>query len=62
VNTRIRMHEDTVRSETLSAVAGDGVAVVEVTMVCRVELDVAVVVEAGGDAAVPCITLRNTVD
>jgi hypothetical protein len=56
------MHEDTVRSETLSAVAGDGVAVVEVTIVCRVELDVAVVVEAGGDAAVPCITLRNTVD
>ena len=32
---------------TLSAVAGDGVAVVEVTMVGRVELDVAVVVEAG---------------
>jgi hypothetical protein len=38
VDIRIRMHEDTVRSETLSAMAGDGVAVVEVTMVGRVEL------------------------
>jgi hypothetical protein len=48
----VRVNEDALRSEALRAVTGDGVAVVEMTMLASVELDLAVVVEASGKAAV----------
>ena len=48
----VGVNENAFSGEALSAVARDGVAVVEVTMVGRVELNVAVVVEASGNSAV----------
>ncbi len=48
----IGVNEDTFGGEALRAVTGDGVAVVEMTMLAGVELDLAVVVVAGGKAAV----------
>jgi hypothetical protein len=42
----ISVNEDAIGGEALSAVAGEGVAVVEMTMLAGVEFDLAVVVEA----------------
>ena len=52
VDAGIGVDEDPFGGESLRAVAGDCIAVVEMTMLARVELDLAVVVEAGGDAAI----------
>src|SRR5208337_3947390 len=46
VDTGIAMNEDAFRGEALGAVTGDGVAVVEMTMLVGIEFDQAVVVEA----------------
>ena len=48
----IGMNEDAFGGEALGAVTGDGVPVVEMTMLTGVELDLPVVVEAGGEAAI----------
>jgi len=46
------MNEDTVRSETLSAVAGDSLAVVKMPMLGGVELELSAVIEACREVAV----------
>src|SRR5579862_668630 len=46
------MDEYTLCSESLRAVTGDGVSVVEMTMLVGVEFDQAIVVEAGGQATI----------
>jgi len=52
VNAGIGVHEDALGGEPLRAVAGNGVAVVEMAVLCWVEFDLAVVIETGGNAAV----------
>jgi hypothetical protein len=47
VDAGIGVNEDAFGGKALGAVTGDGVAVVEMTMLAGVELDLAVVVEAG---------------
>src|SRR5208282_2792378 len=46
VDAGLAMNEDAFRGEALGAVTGDGVAVVEMTMLVGIEFDQAVVVEA----------------
>src|ERR1700677_2102776 len=46
------MNEDALGGKTLGAVAGDGIAVVEVTMLAGVELNLAAVFQSGGKAAI----------
>jgi hypothetical protein len=46
------MHENTLGREALGAVAGDGVAVVEMAMLAGVEFDLAVVVEPGEETTI----------
>jgi hypothetical protein len=46
VDAGIGMNEDALGGKTLGAVAGDGIAVVKMTMLAGVELYLAVVVEA----------------
>ena len=48
----IGMNEDALGGKALGAVAGDGVAVVEMTMLAGVELDLAAVVQTGGKATI----------
>ena len=48
----IGVNEDAFGGEALGAVTGDGVPVVEMTMLAGVELDLPVVVEAGGETAI----------
>ena len=48
----VGVDEDALGGESLGAVAGDGIAVVEMAMLAGVELDLAVIVEAGGNAAI----------
>jgi len=48
VDASIAVDEDAFGGEALRAMTGDGVAVVEMTMLADVELDLAIVVEAGG--------------
>ena len=48
----IGVNEDAVGREALGTVARDGVAVVKMTMISGVKLDLAVVVEASGDLAI----------
>ena len=48
----IGMDEDALGGEALGAVTGDGVAVVEMTMLAGVEFDLAVVVEACRDPTI----------
>ena len=50
VDTGIGVNEDPFGGEALGAVTGDGVAVVEMTMLVGVEFDLATVVEADGQA------------
>ena len=52
VDAGIGMNEDALGGKTLGAVAGDGVAVVEMTMLAGVELDLAAVVQTGGEATI----------
>src|SRR5208337_792271 len=52
VDAGIGVNEDAFGGETLGTVAGDGIAVVEMTMLAGVELDLAIVVEAGGKASI----------
>ena len=52
VDAGIGVNEDAFGGEALGAVTGDGIAVVEMTMLARVELDLAVVVETGGEASI----------
>jgi len=52
VDTGIGVNENAFGGEALGAMTGDGIAVVEMTMLGGVELDLAVVVEAGEDAAI----------
>ncbi len=52
VDAGIGMNEDAFCGEALGAVTGEGVAVVEVTMLASIELDLAVVVEACGHTAI----------
>ena len=46
VNAGVGVNEDALGGEALGAVAGDGIAVVEMRMLAGVEFDLAVVVEA----------------
>lgn len=48
----IGMNENTLGGESLGAVAGDGIAVIEVAMLSGVELDLSTVVQAGREAAI----------
>ena len=52
VDPSVSVNENAFGGETLGAVTGDGIAVVKMAMVVGVELDLAVVVEAGGHAAI----------
>ena len=52
VNAAIGVNEDAFGSESLGAVAGDGVPVVEMAMLAGVELDLAIVGEVGGETAI----------
>ena len=52
VDAGVGMNEDALGGEALGAVTGDGVAVVEMTMLSGVELDLAAVVQAGGEATI----------
>ena len=69
VDAGIGVNEDAFGGEALGAVTGDGVAVVEMTMLVGVEFDLAVVVEADGQATIgrgsprsrPCRDLQRRV-
>ena len=52
VDAGVAVHEDAFCSEPLGAMTGNGVAVVEMTMLVGVEFDLAVVVEADGYSCV----------
>jgi hypothetical protein len=52
VDTGIGVDEDAFGGEPLGAMTGEGIAVVEMTMLAGVQLDLAVVVEADGKADV----------
>ena len=52
VDAGIGVNEDAFGGEALGAVTGDGVAVVKMTMISGVKLDLAVVVEARGNLAI----------
>jgi hypothetical protein len=54
VDTGIGMNEDAFGGEALGAMTGDGVAVVEMSMLAGGELNLPVVVEAGGYTAIGC--------
>src|SRR5204862_137587 len=49
VDAGVGVNEDAFGGETLGAVTGDGIAVVEMTMLLGLKFDLAVVVEAGGN-------------
>ena len=59
MNAGIGMNEDVFGGKSLRAVTGDGVPVVEMSMLTGVELDLPVVVEAGGEAAIGMDRLDN---
>ncbi len=52
VDAGVGVDKDAFGGESLGAVAGDGVAVVEMTMLAWVELDLAIVGEARGETAI----------
>src|SRR5208282_1703676 len=52
VDAGIAVNEDAFGGKALGAVTGNGVAVVEMTMLVGVEFDLAVVVEAGGQVTI----------
>src|SRR5579872_6176517 len=52
MDSRVSVNENAFGGEALSAMTGDGIAVVEVSMSAGVELDQAVVVEAGREVAI----------
>jgi hypothetical protein len=55
----VRVDEDTLGGETLGAVAGDGISVVEVAVFAGVELNLLVIVQAGREAAIGMDCLYN---
>ena len=61
VDAGIGVDQNALGGEALGAVTGDGVAVVEMTMLVGVEFDLAVVVEADGQATigVDCLDRRH---
>ena len=52
VNAGVGVNEDALGGKALRAVAGDGIAVVEMRMLAGVEFDLAVIAQACGDAAI----------
>ena len=58
MNAGVRIDQDALRGESLGAVAGDCIAVIEMAMFTCVEFDVPVVVEARGNEAIGCKTTR----
>ncbi len=52
VDAGIAVNEDPFGGQALGAMTGDGIAVVEMTMLVWVEFDLAVVVEADGQATI----------
>jgi hypothetical protein len=52
VDASIGVNEDSFRGKALGAVTGDGIAVVEMTMISGVKFGLAVVVEARGNLAI----------
>jgi len=52
VNTGISMNENALGGETLGAMAGNGISVVEVAVLAGVELNLPVIVQAGRKAAI----------
>ena len=52
VDTGIGVNENAFGGEPLGAMTGDGIAVVEMTMLVGAEFDLAVVVEADGQATI----------
>jgi len=52
VDAGVGVNEHAFSGKALTAVAGDGVAVVEMPVFSGVELDLSAVIEAGRDAAV----------
>ena len=54
VNACIGVHQDALGGEALGAMAGDGVAMIEMAMLTGIEFDLPVVVETGGDLAIRC--------
>jgi hypothetical protein len=59
VEAGVGMNENAFGGEALGAVTGDGIPVVEMSMLTGVELDLPVVVEAGGEAAIGMDRLDN---
>jgi len=62
VNAGVSVHEHTLGSEPLGAVAGDSVAVVEVAMLDRIKIDLAAGVEVGLDSSIAASIGRNGID
>ena len=52
MNAGVGVNEDALGGEALGAVAGNGIAVVEMRMLAGVEFDLAVIAKACGDAAI----------
>lgn len=52
MHTRIGVDQDAFGGESLGAVAGDCVTVIEVAMLSRIEFDASVVIESRGNATV----------
>jgi hypothetical protein len=50
VNRSIGVDQDTLGSKALRTVAGDRVAMIEMTVLSRIEFDLAVVIQAGSNA------------
>lgn len=54
----VGVNEDALGSEALGAVAGNGVAVIEMPMLLAIELDLAAIVETGAVVALGWSTFR----
>ena len=52
MDTGVGVNENALGGEPLGAMTGDGIAVVEMTMLVGVEFDLAVIVEADGQATI----------
>jgi hypothetical protein len=69
MDTGIGVNENAFGGKPLGAITGDGIAVVEMTMLVAIEFDLAVVVEAGRQATIgvdlldsrPCRDLQRRV-
>ena len=52
MDASIGVNQDAFGSKPLGAVTGDGVAVIEVAMLCRLELDLPVIIQSCGNTAI----------